>query len=483
MLGVGGTRRQFLIGGAAAAGAAYASACMQRDASPGSLNVLVVIVDTLRVDHSYGPRARTPNIDALAARGLRFTRAFPEAMPTVPARNSILSGRRMFPFRDWEDHPGLLAKPGWAPLDDIAGAFTSVLRRAGWWTGYVTDNPYLGFAGPYELLRRSFDRFTRHGGQIGGADGPVPPAALARWLHPAISEAGMTERVRRYIANADYADDESHSFAARVFRSGIEALEAGSANRPFALVVDAYEPHEPWTPPRSYTDPLSERPYRGPEPAMPRYGRVENWVVGEEARVVLERMRVLYAAEVAMTDHWLGKLLTRLRQLDLQRETVVVLVSDHGIQLGERGWLGKITTQLHPELIQVPLVIADPSGRRAGAQTDYFASTHDLARTLLSMLDVPTPPTMAGVDLSSLFRNAAPPERPFAYGGWSNHHFVRTGDWAYVADNGLARPRLFDLAGDPQESRNVAGEHGEVVAELAALVEQSTGGSLPVYAE
>jgi hypothetical protein len=90
---------------------------------------------------------------------------------------------------------------------------------------------------------------------------------------------------------------------------------------------------------------------------------------------------------------------------------------------------------------------------------------------------------MAGVDLSSLFRNAAPPERPFAYGGWSNHHFVRTRDWAYVADNGLARPRLYHLAEDPQESRNVAGEHGEVVAELAGLVEQSTGGSLPVYAE
>ncbi len=189
MLGVGGTRRQFLIGGAAAAGAAYASACMQRDPSPGSLNVLVVIVDTLRVDHSYGPRARTPNIDALAARGLRFTRAFPEAMPTVLARNSILSGRRMFPFRDWQDQPGLLAKPGWAPLDDIAGTFTSVLRQAGWWTGYVTDNPFLGFAGPYEPLRQSFDLFSRHGGQIGGGDGPVPPAALARCA-PAATRPG-----------------------------------------------------------------------------------------------------------------------------------------------------------------------------------------------------------------------------------------------------------------------------------------------------
>jgi arylsulfatase A-like enzyme len=163
---------------------------MRREANPGSLNVLLVIVDTLRVDHSYGPRARTPNIDALAARGLRFTRAFPEAMPTVPARNSILSGRRMFPSAIGRTTRGCWPKPGWAPLDDVASTFTSVLRQAGWWTGYVTDNPFLGFAGPYEPFRQSFDLFTRHGGQIGGADRPVRPATLARWLHPLSARPG-----------------------------------------------------------------------------------------------------------------------------------------------------------------------------------------------------------------------------------------------------------------------------------------------------
>ena len=95
---VGRTRRQFMAAGAAAAGAAYASACAPRPDRPREPpNVLVIIVDSLRVDHSYGPRAPTPNFDALAARGVSFTRAFPEAMPTVPARNSILSGQRSSP--------------------------------------------------------------------------------------------------------------------------------------------------------------------------------------------------------------------------------------------------------------------------------------------------------------------------------------------------------------------------------------------------
>ena len=83
-----------------------------------SPNVLVLIVDTLRADHVYGDRARTPNMDALIKEGLSFTRAVPEAMPTVPARNSILSGRRGFPFRGWHDYRGLMDSPGWFPLRD-----------------------------------------------------------------------------------------------------------------------------------------------------------------------------------------------------------------------------------------------------------------------------------------------------------------------------------------------------------------------------
>jgi arylsulfatase A-like enzyme len=475
------TRRQFLAGGAAAAAAAYWAGCSGGGSTAGAPNVLLIVVDTLRTDHAFGPRARTPNLDALSAQGVRFTRAFPEAMPTVPARNSLLSGRRMFPFRNWVDHRGLLDKPGWEPLADVAGSFTSVLRRAGWWTAYVTDNPFLGFAGPYEQLRASFDLFIRHGGQIGGSDARVPPARLRRWLHPAVRDAGLSERVRRYIANADYAHDDRRSFAARVFTSSVQALEKGARHPPFLLVADTFEPHEPWTPPRRYTQLFGDPDYRGPEPAMPRYGRVESWLRDEEAELVLERLRVLYAAEVTMTDRWMGALIDRLHELDLERDTVIVLLSDHGIHLGERGWTGKISVALHPEQIQVPLVIVDPQRRKAGTASEYFASTHDLGRTILSMAGVDPPPDMSGSDLSSVFAGRPPPSRPHAYGGWSDNHFVRTGRWAYMSDNRMARPQLFDLRRDPRELRNVAPDHPEVVAELSEFVQERAGGPLPSY--
>ena len=474
------TRRQFLVAGAGAAAAASLGGCTST-ARRERPNVLLIVVDTLRVDHVYGDGARTPAIDALAREGLTFDRAFPEAMPTVPARNSILSGRRMFPFRGWRDRPGLIAKPGWAPAPDVESLFTSVLRRAGYWTGYVTDNPFLGFAAPYAPLRRSFDEFIRKRGQIGGASGPVARPSLERWLHPATSHPRSVRRVRRFIANADYADDEGRSFAAWVFGKAMEALDLAARRQPFSLVVDTYQPHEPWTPPGEYLE-LNGYPVdAGPEPAMPRYGRVENWLGPEEAEPVLERMRALYTAELSLTDRWLGILMERLRDRRLERNTIVVLVSDHGFQFGERGWTGKISVALHPELIQVPLVVVDPRRRRAGERSSYFASTHDLGPTILSMARVRAPPSMSGADLSLLLEGRSPPERRFAYGGYSNSHFLRNGRWVYMSDNRLARPQLFDLEHDPGELTNVAARHPEVVGELAETVLGRAGGLLPYY--
>jgi arylsulfatase A-like enzyme len=444
-------------------------------------NVLVVVIDTLRVDHVYGSAAKTPTMDALLEQGLRFDRAFPEAMPTVPVRNAILTGRRMFPFHDWEDERGLLAKPGWSSVADPTRTFTSALRRAGWWTAYVTDNPFLGFSYPYEPLRRSFDLFIRRGGQIGGRSDGVPPDLLAHWLHPATRDTGTVNRVTRYIANANYSRNENESFAARVFGSAIKALDRAVRRRPFALVVDSFQPHEPWTPPASYIELNGHEVNHEPEPAMPRYGRVDTWLTEEDAVSVLARMRALYAAEVSMTDRWLGALIERLHDHGRERDTVIALVGDHGFQLGERGWTGKISSALHPELTQVPLLIVDPGRRRAGATSSYYASTHDLARTLLRMAGVRHPPGVHGVDLSGFFDGREPPERPFSYGGYSNNHFLRTERWAYMSDNRLDSPQLYDLQSDPGEVENVAATSPDVVDELCDAVRRRAGGSLPHY--
>ena len=481
MSDAGVTRRRLLQQAGASAAVAAGLPAVARAAAGDRPNVVVIIVDTLRADHAFGNRARTPNFDALARAGVSFTRFFPEAMPTVPARRSLLSGRRTFPFRRWHPYAGLLPEPGWAPLADVGGAFTSVLHRAGYWTAYATDNTSLGFSPPWAPFRRSFDRFARRGGQFGGRSDGVSAAELRHWLPPEIDDPDNRDRILRYLANGRYSHDERNSFAARVFRDGAKLLETAQRQRPFALVVDTFEPHEPWTPPRKYVNMYGDPDYHGPEPARPYYAPASRYLHGRRGEVLLQRMRALYAAEVTMTDRWMGVFLDRLHDLGLEEETAIVLVSDHGIYLGDYGLTGKIPSRLHPALIHVPLVIVHPERRRAGTRSRYFAQSHDVGPTVLAMAGVPIPAAMDGVNLSTIFDGRRPRERPFAYGGYTNSFYIQTERFKLFGDNRGRDFHLYDPRRDHGEHRDIAGSHRGTTRGLYGRVRRKAGGSLPFY--
>jgi arylsulfatase A-like enzyme len=481
------TRREFLRAGASAAAAL--SLGPQAFAETGARpNVLLLVIDTLRADHvgAYGGRAQTPNIDALARQGLRFTRFYPEAMATVPARRSILTGRRVWPFRGWHFWPELGGVQGWEPIRDLDTTFTSQLRRAGYWTGYVTDNPFLTSTSPYSSFRASFDSFVGFSGQWGfGPPSPPTPASTRRlhhWLIPELRKPDIEAGVDRFLAaSGEYWKDESHSWAARVYTASAQALDVAAAHQPFALVADTFEPHEPWTPPRSYIDLYGDARYRGPEPSTSLYARVSEWLSRERAGPVLARMRDLYAAEVTLTDRWLGVLLGRLRELGLDGNTVIALVADHGYLLGEHGWTGKIASMLHPPLIHVPFILVDPARRRAGETSDYLAQTHDIGPTLLAMAGVSPPHGMDGVDLSELLAGGRPPVRSLAYGGYGNWHYARNSSWSFVSLNNGRGRRLYDLTEDPLERRNLARHHPRLIDEFYRRVVRLAHGRPPLY--
>jgi len=473
------TRRRFIQASAAAATGTLLPIDNAFARRPDGPNLLLIVIDSLRADAVYENKIHTPNIDELVRQGVRFTSAYPEAMPTVPARNSLLGGRRTFPFHGWHDYPGLLDSPGWSPLRDVPQSLPAALRSAGYWTSYVTDNPFLGFADPYAPLRRSVNSFVRTGGQIGGSHpiSSVPKKVLHHWLHPSIYPEKL-HRVGKYLANSRYWNDEHKSFAAKVMTHGVHALEVGAFKQPFALIVDCYEPHEPWTPPRPYVDMYGK--WKGPEPAMPQYGKVSKWLEPHERGPVVRRLRELYSAEVTMTDRWLGHLLDRLHDLNLENRTVIGLVSDHGILLGEHGWTGKISTALHPALTNIPMVMIDPARRRAGASSDWYASTHDVAPTLLSMVGVKAPNRMNGVDMSPVFDDKPLPRRDYAMGGYGNSFYIRTRRWAMWARNAPRHFHLFDKKHDPSEGNDIAHRNPGMVHHLYGVV-RSKVGRLPYY--
>ncbi|MEJ7826523.1 MAG: sulfatase [Solirubrobacteraceae bacterium] len=456
------------------------------------MNVLLIVTDSTRRDFvsAYAGAdtlARTPNIDALAREGLRFDHAVPEAMPTVPVRRALLTGVRSYPFRDWQATEQLPPFPGWNPIPESRRVFPEMMRDAGVETAYVTDNPFL--IGPrFADFRSTLDISKpiylqgeyRVWNQLLGKDELASDRQIARYLLPGLKDTEAERRLREHEFVNQGLDPDQLS-GARVARSGIAMLDTLKDRQPFFLGVDAFDPHEAFDPPEAYKRRFGAA--AGIEPILPfttPFARIDEIDV-TDAQV--ERVRELYAAELTWMDAWLGRLLNKLDDLGLAERTVVHYMSDHGIVLGEKGILGKANSSLGSEVHRIPYMIRHPEGRRAGESTGYFASTHDVAPTLLSLQGIASPGAMDGEDLSVLFDGKEPPARDI----WTTAYadFVAAGDGRYVliADNQGKSRQLYDRRTDPAEENDVAQGNRDVVDRLWGAVVAQAGGTMPVFSK
>lgn len=496
------TRRGALQAGAAGAAAAGLSACSndyeQRGArAPDAPNVILIVTDSTRADFigAYNPDslAKTPNIDALARRSLKFELAVPDAMPTGPVRRVLLTGMRGFPNRDWVLSPPMPAEVGWTRILPHQPLLTDVLGRAGVATAYVTDNPFL--IGPnYTNFRRTLD-IARPDYSQGAYRAfntpfrrPAPRSAIEKYLMPALSDTVEVRRLQDYVGwNSLYRIGERNYSAARVLRGGIDALDDLKDRQPFFLGIDSFDPHEPFDAPPIYVRQIAgDRPKgiqrdKGIVPIqawLTPASRLEKVDIDEET---IQLVRELYAAEVTFVDRWIGKLLNRLDELGLAENTVIYYLSDHGLTLGEHGIIGKSTPRPRREIHHVPYIIHDPSGRRAGDTSRYFASTHDVARTICSFLGVRAPGLMNGEDLTVLFDGREPPRRDYYTACYQETWICGDYDWVMISNTDGSRRELYDLKADPGTDVDVAADHPDKVRELWDVLVQEAGGTLPVF--
>ena len=169
-------------------------------------------------------------------------------------------------------------------------------------------------------------------------------------------------------------------------------------------------------------------------------------------------MRQLYAAEVTLVDCWLGRFLDRLANLGLADNTLVVLVSDHGVLLGEYGWVGKRYSEMHQELSHVPFVIRHPAGKAKGqhdAATSPPRTTS--ARRCCRCSASTSRACMNGADLSPLFDGRQPRQkRSYRTASYNTYVSARDDRWLLIADNRGEELRLYDRRHDRGERHNVA---------------------------
>lgn len=448
------------------------------------MNVILVIIDSLRMDHigcyadeyPSGGRARTPNLDRLGAESLRFTRAAPESLPTLPCRRALHTGRRVWPFRYWFQPKGdFVGAPGWGPIEEEADTLAELLSAAGYSTAFITDT-YHQFK-PGKNFHRGFQQWEWIRGQERDPwrTGPrVPEEQVLRHIPP--SMRGIERYVKLhhiYLQNVAGRRTEEDYFCAQVFRKAADWLHQNQEAEKFFLVVDSFDPHEPWDPPEHYRRMYDPSGDEVADVTWALYGTKRGYTPRE-----LRRMQANYAGEATMVDRWFGHFYDAFLDSGRARDTLFILTTDHGHYLGDQGLTGKMGYPLIREVLDVPVFLRDPKGRRRGRAARDLVMHHDVAATILAACRVKPKQRLDGRNLLPALDGRAV-GRDHTLTGWGPYVGVRTGRWYYNSTLWGHAPLLFDTTKDPLYTHNVAARNPDIVRRMHALVKADGGGDYP----
>jgi arylsulfatase A-like enzyme len=388
-------------------------------------DVVVVLLDSLNrhMVGAYGSTEfDTPNLDRLAARSVRFTNHHTGSLPCIPARHDLLVGALDFPWRPW------------GSIEVWEDAITRLLPRGrGFSTMLVSDHPHLFETGGenYHTDFTGWD-YIRGGEDDPWRTRPDPSAVGAPTLMPA-----RLSGWRNYDVSRTYVRDEADFPGPRTMAAAADWLdrELGADRRPEErafLLVDEFDPHEPFDTPQRWAtrydgDWDGERiiwpPYLSGYEGKPR----RQALTAREGR----HLRAQYGAKLSMIDHWLGRIVDVVDRHQAWNSTALILCTDHGIYLGERGMWGKPAVAVHPELGHIPLLVAWPG---APARTcDALTTTVDIHATLCDVFGVRPQHVTHGASIVPLLEGSAPSIREWALCGvWGREVHVADATRTYA---------------------------------------------------
>ncbi len=447
-------------------------------------NVLFIVSDDLdcRIRCYGDPVAITPNLDRLAARGVRFDRAYCQYPLCNPTRSSVLSG--MYPVTT-----GVLDNNTYLELDEGQRTLPEYFEQQ----GYAVTQMGKIFHGPNRGMRRGAAK---------------PPQANQAWFTPEerarqqADDPSLWRRTHSPYRNLVIPNPQQYAWAnvygplpagdrgpdAPVADQAIDVLQMASGSaKPFFLAVGFVRPHVPLTAPKEFFDLYRAEAMPLPSDFDTEPRSIEGFPKDEfrqnadlfagrafTATEAREAMRAYYAC-MSYMDAQLGRVLDKLDQTGLSRNTIVVLWGDHGWHLSEKGMWAKGT--LFEVSARGPVIIADPRRRTGGQVSRRVVQYLDLYPTLLDLCGLPQASWLEGTTLSPLLANPkAPWNRPaytFQVRDWYLGRSVRNERWRYTEwDEGRRGSALFDHNTDPQEMRNLAQStaHAAVVQEMSALL-------------
>lgn len=443
-------------------------------------NVLFIISDDLTSTalSCYGnPRCQTPNIDALAARGTRFTRAYCQGTYCGPSRASFMSG--YYPHAT-----GVLGYNSPRPQIGDRATWPQHFKNNGYYTARVSKLFHMGVPGGIEVGFGIEDHL--------GSDGSDDPASWTErfncpgpeWKAPGDIELleGNPDGKKppkggnNFIVVEADGGDEVHSDGLAA-KKAVELIESHKGE-PFWLGVGFVRPHVPFVAPRSYFPPFlpysnNQLPEKvaGDRDDTPRAGI--NYKTSENMKMDIRRQKKAvggYLASVAFMDAQVGKVMGALDRAGLREKTIVIFTSDHGYHLGEHDFWAKVS--LREESAAVPLIICVPN--QPPGVCNSLVELLDLYPTIADLCGLEVPQRLQGKNIKSMLSNpeATVRESAFSVAPMRKGFLLRENDWAYIqygedAANGI---ELYDMNLDPKQYNNVAKNpaHAQLINQFKA---------------
>ncbi len=481
---------------------------------PEQPNIIMILCDELRADAlgCYGnPIVKTPHIDHLAQRGVRFSQCFVTQPTCTPSRASILSG--CYPS-------ALRARMVGCYTPDDSRFLPRLLSRDNYRAASIGKLHLVPQAAEPEILdqRLAADDGAYYGFQevdlVNGHGRRCFGKRYSAWLRERVPDLDA-----RLAENTSYAKGlncerwnlpadahSSHYIADRA----IEFLESAN-EQPFFLHLSFPDPHYPFTVPEPYASrydpaampppippvtessnmpPLHEQVFRGPQSRLAEGERPRDRVIGTPPHNYADcdvedwrQVKAIYYGMISLIDHSIGRVCAALDRLGLQDNTVIVFLSDHGDYLGDHGFYGKGLP--YESALRAPLIFSGP-GIKAGHSINSIESTLDIAPTLLDIAGVAEPEGLQGASLRALLAGSAAARPSLAL-------VENDDDFAALRMRTLITPRwrltyylnqpwgeLIDRERDPQEMRNLwhDSEHAPVKQRLLNRLLQEVAASI-----
>ncbi len=440
-------------------------------AAPARPNVLFILADDLAATlGSFGhPLAQTPNLDALARRGVRFDRAYCQFPHCNPSRASLLAGMRPHTTGVtlnaddlYRNLPGVVTLP-------------THFRRHGYTTARAGKIFHLGVPSGNESRD---DPQAWDFGTPFKDERPYPPTRPSAVQVP----TGRREGLSWEESVAEDDDLVDGGFA----REAIAWLGRRDRSKPFFLAVGFHRPHLPFVAPAKYydlypfdritlpaepADDVADIPLPARNEAVPQYAMT---ATPDQRRAAIRA----YLATVSYMDAQAGRLLAALDREGVAEQTLIVFTGDHGWHLGEHGLWHK--RSLFEESARVPLIVFAPGAAGNGRASRSVVEMLDLYPTLCDLAGLPAPAGLEGRSLRPLLADPATRLHEGAFtqarrGPKAEHwgRSVRTERWRCTEwDEGRNGLELYDHANDPGEFTNLASDprHAATLQELRALL-------------